>query len=621
MPLKNIPLTKNDFEEVLLEDVIKNCGKKECHNFAQLFFNKAEEAREAGKEKSEEAFSLLGNITSMRLKPDSPTAPFIPMFAMTNSRTAIMDDFYDEHLNVLDEIVSDISDPEIRARIADVLWIKKRDHSMAKLAIKSYLESATILEDPEHWTPCAERIERAFRLGASLGKNAGYLDSVISHIETLLAKQNGQDPKYLSNRMMDFLLEQRLGDFKKYSALSEKMAKRAESDDDWYRARTYWETQARWYSLDKDEIGKKTALIHAAETYVKDAEAALKRKIPSYMVATAHLQHAIEAYRRIGGEEKRIDELHGILLEYQKESTNELKPISTEINLTETVKKAIARVKDKTLHEAIFELVLILDPPQPSDLRKEVQDLAEKSPLRHLFRTSRINEKGKVTGHMPSLFSNNPEEVEEAIRANMFEQAEQYHSRNAQGIIEPIRHQINLEHNVKLSDFLPIVLNNPLIPEGHEYIYARGLLAGMEGDFLLAGHLLIPQFENSLRHVLTQHGIITSGIDSKGIQDEHSLNKTLYLPEINEIFGEDITFDLQGLLVERFGVNLRNRMAHGLMQHDAFYSLDMSYLWWLILRLCCLPIIVQINKSKGQQKTDSEIDDEVKENGQSTKVE
>ena len=32
-----------------------------------------------------------------------------------------------------------------------------------------------------------------------------------------------------------------------------------------------------------------------------------------------------------------------------------------------------------------------------------------------------------------------------------------------------------------------------------------------------------------------------------------------------KLLGEDLVFDLQGLLVERFGVNLRNRMAHGLM--------------------------------------------------------
>jgi hypothetical protein len=608
MLLKNIPLTKKDFEELQWEDLVKKSDKKECFSYFPIFFAKAQEAKVAGEAKAEEIFILLGGVTSMMLKESSTTEPFAPMFVKPEYQSAVIDDFCDEHLRVLSEIVFDILDPEIRARIADILWIKKRDIRIAELAIKSYLESAIVLEDPIQWTHCAERIERAFRLGASLGKNAGYLDQVISHIEAVLDKYNGEDPKFLSNKLMGFLLEQRKGDGKKYSLLSEKLAKRAESNGDWYRARTYWETKAQWYSIEKDETNKRAALIQAAETYVKDAEAAIKREKPSHMIASAHLQHAIEAYRRIGGEKERLEELHRILLEYQEKSTNELEIVSTEINLTNEVKKAIERVKGKKLHEAIFELALIINSPGFNDLKNQVQELAKEYPIRHLFNTVAINEKGKVTDHRASLFSNNSKEIETAMRANMFEQAKLHQTIHIQGIIEPARNQINLEHNIRLSDFLPIVSNNPLIPEGREHIYAQGLHAGMIGDFLLAAHLLIPQFENSIRYVLAQRGILTSGIDSEGVQDEHSLNKTMYLPEMIEIFGEDITFDLQGLLVERFGANLRNRMAHGLIPYNAFYSVEVCYLWWLVLRLCCLPMIMKIKGSKAQQSKVSTIE-------------
>ena len=39
----------------------------------------------------------------------------------------------------------------------------------------------------------------------------------------------------------------------------------------------------------------------------------------------------------------------------------------------------------------------------------------------------------------------------------------------------------------------------------------------------------------------------------------------------------------QGLLVERFGANLRNLVAHGLIPHNGFYTHQASYLWCLIL--------------------------------------
>jgi len=47
------------------------------------------------------------------------------------------------------------------------------------------------------------------------------------------------------------------------------------------------------------------------------------------------------------------------------------------------------------------------------------------------------------------------------------------------------------------------------------------------------------------------------------------------------------------LLIERSGSNLRNRMAHGLINDSEFNSPIMSYLWWVTLRLCCLPILKQ----------------------------
>jgi len=630
MSLKNIPLAKRDFEELQLEELIKKCDRKECDRYFLIFFDKAHEAEAAGETKTEEVFTLLGYAASMMLKPSSPTEPVTPLFVMHGPRSAIIDDFSEDHLKFFGEIVFDILDPELRARIADILWVKKRDFRAAELAIAAYLETATILEDPVQWSACAKRIERAVRLAALLGRKAGHLNKVISHIETVLDKYNGEDPKFLSERLMGLLLEFQRDDSAKYSALSEKLAKRAESDGDWHRARRYWETKAHWHKLAKDADNERTAQIKVAETYVNAAKVeADGEALTRYVAAAGHMGRAIESYRRIigganecmkEGMNERIEELHHIMLEYQERPINYPKFISTESDLNEAAKNAIARVKGKTLYDAIFELALMGESPEVSSLRKEVQELAKEYPIRPLFPVVKVNEKGKVVGSSSNLFSNDPKEAEAAMRANMFKQAKFHHTIHTQGIIEPVRCQINLEPNVRLSDFIPIVSNNPLIPEGREYIYAQGLHAGMEGDFLVAAHLLIPQFENSIRHVLTQRGVITSGIDPKGIQDERSLNKTLYLPEMQNICGEDLIFDLQGLLTERFGANLRNRMAHGLMSHNDFYSVQVAYLWWLILRLCCLPIIAQIKEDEAQQVKDSAAESGVIENAETAKA-
>jgi hypothetical protein len=70
------------------------------------------------------------------------------------------------------------------------------------------------------------------------------------------------------------------------------------------------------------------------------------------------------------------------------------------------------------------------------------------------------------------------------------------------------------EHGIQRRDFVFLLAGNPLIPPGHEGIYLRGLQSGFFGDWLVAMHLLIPQLEASLRHVLQHRGVVTSTLEA-----------------------------------------------------------------------------------------------------------
>ena len=69
-----------------------------------------------------------------------------------------------------------------------------------------------------------------------------------------------------------------------------------------------------------------------------------------------------------------------------------------------------------------------------------------------------------------------------------------------------------------------------------------------------------------------------------------SLDVLLRMPETTEAFGDDIVFELRGILTEEFGSNLRNLMAHGLLMDGECYAPAIEYLWWLLLRLCVIPL-------------------------------
>jgi hypothetical protein len=108
---------------------------------------------------------------------------------------------------------------------------------------------------------------------------------------------------------------------------------------------------------------------------------------------------------------------------------------------------------------------------------------------------------------------------------------------------------------------------------------------------VLALHLLLPQIENSLREIFAANGVITSKLESDDTQDERDLGWMLTHSEMAKIFGEGMAFDLRGLLVERFGLNLRNDIAHGFLAESQMMTEGALYAWWLALRLCCIPII------------------------------
>jgi hypothetical protein len=337
--------SKKDFDRTKWEEVVASCDEKECGTYSDAFFAKAKEAEAAGDVTAHQVFTLLGAVTSLFMKLDSRAEPFAPLMIFPTFRSASVDDFIDSHVDLFRELAPTVSDAELRARLADVVWVRKRDVQMAKLAIDSYLRSATQLEDPRNWPASVERITRAVQLAASIGKNNESFARSIAHIEAVLDKYNGEDPLFLSARLMELLQTYRQGDPAKYAALADKAATLAESAREWHRARAYLQVKARWHTWAQDSENERTTLIRLAESYVEEAADALHREYGGYSIAAHSIQTAIEALRRIAGTREHRDELYKVLLEYQEKSTEGMGRVSGEVDLTRVAEQAQNTVK------------------------------------------------------------------------------------------------------------------------------------------------------------------------------------------------------------------------------------------------------------------------------------
>jgi hypothetical protein len=575
----DITLSKDDFINCNWDEVVNISDEKKCNKYYLGFWNKAQEAEQNGNTQLHITLTLLSGITSPALNSESTNKPFAYM--------DFIDKISSKHLVVLQDWIPYVTDAELKARVADVIWIRNRDYRMVQIAVDSYLESAKLLEHPKYWTSSVDRIERAIRL-AYQANQKNHKHKVVTYIEDILDSYNGEDPLFFSAKLMELLQEFKLGNPSKYAPLAEKLAYSSEAEHNWHKARNYWQITIGWYRRNQNTSQERSASLSYAETYIKEAEDKINQTPPSYLAASRFFIKAIETLRNIGGNHKYIDEIHEKLLACQQESTTELQQFSRHLDVSDIANKAMEQVKDKQLHEAVYSLALMCKSPSVSDIRKQTEQIIEKSIFRDFFPPVMINEMGKVIGTSPTL------------EDEMYRNAIWYQNLQAQSVIEPARHQINLEHYVKVSDFYPLVVDNPFVPNGREEIYARGLHAGLTGDFIVATHLLIPQIEHSLRCLVKRKGAITSWLD-KGIQDEYIMSVLFdkHEADLKSILGEDITFDLIGLLNRKgFGSNYRNLTSHGLISSNGFYTSRSVYLWWLTLHLCYLHIIPENNSTQ-----------------------
>lgn len=579
-------ISEEDIKKINYQEILDQAKSKVCDRYNSGFNKHQREAKEKVDTIGEFIFRTLSMATSFHLNPESVHEPYSPMMVIEGSRTAIPDDFTEDQLDLMDKFLDNIDDPELKARLADILWIRNRDFEKAKQAIQAYLDTATNLQSEELYY-AIDRLERALRLASSLGKGGKDLfNDVIKKIEDFIGEIDFEDT-FSIVRLLELLLGFGQGDASKYAKLTEKLAEEAESKEYWRSARSCWETNSKWHSKLGESEEERKALKKAAETHVKEAEAAASK-----MVAARFLQQAIEAHRRIGGHQQRTQELHSKLLQIQRGIKDEMGSYSHDIDITKLVEYAQSNVEGKDFLDAVYSLCLLLKPINVEALKERTEKLTDKYPLQFIASGALLDEEGKTIAEYPNLLTGTPEEREEALYAHMNRQAHYDIQTMAVGIINPARKQIILEHVVRESTFYDIVRNNPLIPPGREYLFAKGLYEGFKGDFVSATNLLITQFEHSMRYGLNNYGVITSGIDDQRRQDDRSLNTTLDVDELKEIFGEDLAFTLRSLLVNRFGGNLRNKVAHGLMGYNSYFSAESVYFWGIMLRMVCWPGIV-----------------------------
>ncbi|MBN9690563.1 MAG: DUF4209 domain-containing protein [Verrucomicrobia bacterium] len=575
--------------------------RRECDAFYEVLAARAKTPLDGGDVRSARVFQLLAVVANFCPNFEDQSQPFCPAYIdyRTGKRSLVPEDLAKPDLDALSGILEETRDPEFRARIADVLWVSRKDYKAAQKGVEAYIESSRVLETAGIWPPFAERLQRARQVGAQLGRLKSFHLKAIQAIEDAITRHEATEDGLLCARLMHMLLRDGVGDTKRYAILSENLANKMEAIPNWHFARDYWHLRGGWSAKGGRQDEARVAQLKIANTYVKLAESFTTAAQPSFLGASGWMAKAVHALREAKADPAEIEKAHQRLLEFQKRGMSEMQTIKIplesdselERNLKKSAREAAEHVKGHSFEDAILRFAFVADPTRPDELKKRIEDPNAGGVFTQLFGSSTVRSDGQISDTKPPLASTDPDEREEAVLKEMYSQARTVDWQlRVRVLIESARQQIVAEHPARRVDLLFLVQDNPFVPQGREGLFLRGLHAGLHGDVVLALHLLLPQIENSVREIFTAKGIITSKLDSDETQDERDLNWMLPHPEMAKIFGDGMAFDLRGLLVERFGLNLRNDIAHGLLGESQMITEGAVYAWWLTLRLCCFPI-------------------------------
>jgi hypothetical protein len=472
---------------------------------------------------------------------------------------------------------------------------------MAVLAVRSYLESARKLEDAEGGgLGNADRLRRARDLAASLGHGQRELyEEVLRQVGEAVDRVDESDVDFRVVRLLEILARSNPKDLSALVQASGRLAAKAEELARWPAERRLRELEAEFHEAVGQPENAQAARATAAETHVKEAEDSLARTGGGYLAAAHHLKRAAEALRRIGGMGERADELHKRLLDYGRRGMAEMETHSAGTDLTDCARQAETHVAGKELPDALLALASVVLPTEVDALRQTVENQFKQFIGMSLMPIQMVNERGMTIGVTPSTAPEGMSGEELRVLAEMYSQVCHVHYPvSVQGVIEPAKRVILREHRVTPDAFFDFVAHNPIVPRGRELLFARGLSAWMYGDMLVATHLLVPQLENSLRLLLERAGARTTTLGPGGLQQDRTLGSVLAASELEKVFGQNVLFDLRCLLIERFGANLRNLVSHGLADYTSVYSAPASYLCWLVLHLCAVPILLRAKEEK-----------------------
>lgn len=530
---------------------------------------------------------LLSNICSCYLDLASKDV-FKPFAQFDGKRSFIPSDLTQSETDYLIEIVDNIDLSVLKARIADILWsyTKPRNIRHFEIAIQQYL---AISLSKELFQPDIYDYWHRAAILAKSSKKQNEIDQIKTKFLQEIDNPTN-DWNFHQLKIAEIILKTEL-DKSLFEQLADKLVlvqQQFSPQNDFNVVEQYLNTAIILYKkaglTDKE---KEIATIHSL-AQAKEIHGDFKQP-ESNMVANHFYKMALQIYRNIPSKyreqyqaETSLSRIENKITDSGQTMMNEMQSLEVKKDMSELQKQSIERIQGKqSLFETLLYFSCVSSTKSYQEILEEAKDVIKQSVFQHIMPFQAVSPDGRKIDEIPALNEHNQDEVVFKTAIKNFAIKMQV---AVNGCIIPALNQIQNDWIISKDFLIELCRHSAVVPENRVNLLANALYFGFEMDFPTCIHLLAPQVENMVRQLLKKQGISTTTIDAQGIENEIGLSSLLDKEQAREILGDDLWFELQAVFTSSLNANLRNEVAHGLLDDNSSNSIFSVYAWWLVFK-------------------------------------
>lgn len=546
-----------------------------------------------------EVFTLLSSVAGIHLTPDDRGRLWGPVSTMGNTRTMIPSDIKGEQSDILEGVLANLRHPAMRARVADIVWTNAmRKKEVAEAAIDAYctcvegllngtLKAAYAVGERD-LVDAQKPMHRALQIAsATTKKHTPLPDRLIECLVGLYdgARKDGQP--VIFGRIAQLAIDYRA---KEVKDVAEDLEAVGTADPNGFpeAMRVALDYAGQLYHQVGNSAAEQRCQIGAVLQMLR-----MRDQCAQAGAKASWVMDALQRLRHIRSEEaqKMEAQLEDELRHLQRSSLREMGTFEVNIEVPGERDRISEMFAGMDLATALKSFAIIDGSPKMEELRARALKSAKASPLASMMGAKHVDSEGKTVITTPGAWTGEPPEDwythmiarDESLRRAM----------TVANHLDPARQAIIRMVAIEERHFNPIVWQSAFVPRTQAPIYALGFARFFQGDLVSAAHLLIPQLEPSLRHILKAWGADPTKRRDDATEEDRSLDAIMinHREVLVGIMGAPLVDEINRLFNIKPGPALRHDVAHGQMSTGECYAPDTYFACWLLYRISCLFVV------------------------------